>query len=140
MARNYARVQAVDTGGNPHFQCPPPFKAYATYAPDTSGVSSVITLNDNTSVVEVAAQGTAAVIRWIPTTETAAVSPFASVISSTIAANFDNVVPANSMRRFVVPREVMGTSSLVGINITEGLYRRLAIKNTGIGSVLTIEV
>ncbi len=86
--------------------------------------------------------GQAAVVRWVPTTETAAVSPFASVISIAGAtANFDNIVPVGQVRRFTVPieRYVNSMASVQGANRDLGLYQRVAIKSTGVGSVLTAE-
>lgn len=120
---------------------PTPYKALQTRARETaatSGVSSVITLNDNTTVLEVAAGGGPAYLRWIPTTETAAVAPFASVILAAATANFDNVIPTNTVRRFAVPIEsFVAQTSVVGLNKQYGLYNRVAI--IGVASVATIE-
>lgn len=86
-------------------------------------LSSVVTFNDNVTQIEVAAVGGAgAAIRWIATSDTQA-----SVISSGLGANFHHIVGANTVRKFVVPRETVGTASNVGVNIKEGLYRRVAV-------------
>lgn len=108
-------------------QFPAPIKAKAVYT-GTVTVSSVVTLTDNTTTLEVGAIGGGGLaIRWIPATETAAVSPFGSVIASGVGANFDHFIPANNIRRFVVPIENIGApTSIVGVNKQLGLYNRVA--------------
>lgn len=143
MARNYAKGIPVGDNGNPFFLSPPEVKAIEQYVGENGTASSVITLTDQTSAVEVAAGAATVVIRWVPRTETAGVSPFGSVIAiAGTTANYDHVVPANTVRRFVVPQEVtpsQGTSSMVGDNTAYGLFQRMAVKTQGIGSVLTSE-
>lgn len=95
-------------------------------------VSSVITFNDSTVELEVTALGFAAALKWIPTTDTQA-----SVVTAAGTANYDHIIPPNMMRRFVIPPERAGITSIAGANIMNGLYNRYAIKSTGIGSVLT---
>lgn len=136
MAGNYAKAIPRDNGNSPLQEFPTPFKAQARYYRDSAAVSSVITLTDNTTIVEVGTGGaTGALLRWVPATETAGVNPFASVLTT----NYDNFIPANSLRRFVVPKESQGVTSIVGINVQNGLYKRVAIMNVGAGSVLTAE-
>lgn len=123
---------------------PAPLKAKARYNDETNaGISSVISLSHDTTVVEVYAGGSAAAIRWIPTTETAGVTPFASVITlEGTTANYDHVVPVNTLRRFVVPIETAVTNpeSVQGVNRLNGLYQRVAVKTFAVvGSVLTTE-
>ena len=143
MARNYALGQPVGNNNVPEYLCPPAIKAVARYVDENGTASSVISLSDNTTAIEIGTGGTAAVMRWVPVTETAAVSPFASVIAiAGTTANFDHEIPANAVRRFVVPQEVaanQGYSSMVGTNRAEGLYQRVAIKTQGIASVLLTE-
>src|SRR3990167_1476730 len=127
---NYASKIPIDKGGVPVDGLPAPLTAKAIYKA-TAVASSVITLTDNTTVLEVGAKvgGTNSggiVIKWIRTTDTVA-----SVISSTIVApssvaNFDHLIPSGQIRRFVVPKETGGVNSVVGINIQEGLYNRVA--------------
>ncbi len=138
---NYAKALPRDRGGETMQNHPAPFKALATYGGENSSASSVITLTDNTTAIEVDAQGGSCVVRWVPATETAAVSPFASVISiAGGTANFDHVVPVGTVRRFVVPQELgMVQSSVVGANVQNGLYKRVAVKSIGVASVLTTE-
>lgn len=119
-----------------------PLKAIARYTSENATVSSVITLTENTTVVEVTAQGVPAVIRWIATSDTEA-----SVIGiAGGTSNYDHVVPVNSARRFVVPIESQANvatgatiTSMVGANREFGLFRRVAWKSQGIGSVLMTE-
>ena len=112
-----------------------PFKAVATLVSDNATASSVITLNDNTTTVEIAATGAGAVIRWIATTDTAA-----SVISTAGTANFDNYIPPNYFRRFAVPIEsFVPQTSVVGLNKQYGLYNRIAVKSVGAASVITTQ-
>lgn len=128
-----------DGTGTEMQEFPTPFKAIITRARDAATASSVITLNPNTSTIEVTSTGGAAFIRWVPITETAAISPFASVISdSSLAVNFDNSVAPNTVRRFAVPIEsFVAQSSIVGLNRQYGLYQRVAI--IGVASVASTE-
>lgn len=119
-----------------------PFKAIARYATDNASASSVITLNESTTTVEVAILGGTTIsgaIRWVPRTETAGVSPFASVIASTAAANFDHAVPGNEYRRFVVPVEQQGINGPASNSSMFGTYTRIAVKANGPASVLVTE-
>lgn len=115
------------------------------YTNENGVASSVITVTPDTTTIEITANGGAAVMRWVPRGETAAVSPFASVLGPAGAtANYDHVIPANTMRRFAIPIEVQYAvpSSMVGSNIENGLYQRVAIKSAallGLSSVLVSE-
>jgi hypothetical protein len=94
-----------------------PFPAVARYRADTTA-SSVVTLTDNTTTLEVGASGGSGVlIRWVASTDTQA---------SVTGSNYDNFVPANMVRRFAVPQEKAGVSSIVGANVQNGLYKRVA--------------
>lgn len=115
---------------------PAPVLALARYASENSTASSVISVSHDTTALEVAAVGGAAVVRWIGTADTAA-----SVVSAAAGANFDHVVSSGSVRRFVLPIESQATngSSVVGMNRAAGLYQRVAIKSIGVASVLLSE-
>lgn len=129
---NYAAKLANDSSGEPMQNAPAPIPAKATWAAIVAlGVSSVISLGDRTTVVEVEASGGNGVaIRWVKTSETAGVSPFASVISSGLGlANYDHIVPSGVVRRFVVPIDDsirVNVQSVMGTNGQNGLYKRLA--------------
>lgn len=139
MSLQYAAPIPVDASGQSMQEYPNNEKANTVLASDNATASSVITLNDNTTVIEVAATGGAAAIRWVPPTETAAVAPAASVITAAGTANFDHIVPSNTQRRFVVPVYQLGTSSVVGANVKNGLYSRVAVKSVGVSSVATMQ-
>lgn len=134
MSTNYAKRQPLDANGNVYTNSPPPFLALQRFADEDGSVSSVITLNDSTTVIEVEAVTSAALVKWIATSDTQA-----SVVSTQANANYDVIVPAGTLRRLVVPQETAGTASIVGAGVQAGTYRRVAYKNMGTGSVLTAE-
>jgi hypothetical protein len=138
MALNYTKPLATDTQGNDLQDFGIPFKAIARYATNNPTASSVITLNDNTTSVDVYAAGQSVAIRWVPATETASVSPFASVITGGTTPNFDYVVPQNYYRRFVVPIETQGVNSIVGLGVQAGTYRRLAVISAATASSILV--
>ena len=130
MSQQYAVKLPSDTTGTPMQDYPSAVKAKATWR-QTVLASSVINLNDNTTVLEVGAFGGQGVVfRWVPSTEIASVVPAASVIASGLGvANFDHYVAQDQLRRFVVPIEVVPTSSSIsngGNNSRNGLYSRVA--------------
>lgn len=135
---NYAKGLPFDRNSIPMQEFPAPYLANARYASDNATASSVISVNANTSTIEVAAIGGAAVLKWIPTTST---NP--SVISAAGTENFDHVISSGMLRRFVIPKESGGQStgagSVVGVGATNGLYQRVAIKSVGVASVLLSE-
>jgi len=134
MANDYMRPLP---GGAPMSEFPSALKAKARYTNENNTASSVITVSQDTVQLEVAAVGQAAAIRWIATSDTEA-----SIITIAGAtSNYDHVIPASTVRRFVIPIESqgLGQGSMVGVNRLNGLYRRVAIKSSGIGSVLVAE-
>ena len=134
---NYARNLPRDTGGAAMQEFPAPYVANARIVSTNAVASSVISLNPNTTTLEVGTfGGQGAVLKWIPRTDTSS----ASVISSGAGANFDHFVPTTCVRRFVVPREVAGQP--VGqAGSVNGLYVRVAVINAGIvaSSILVAE-
>lgn len=119
---SYPKPLPVDSNRNPLQENPSPVLSQQSFQKGGE-LSSVITFNDNVTQIEVAAIGGAGVaIKWIPTSDTQA-----SVIGSGLGANFTHVVPANTVRKFVVPRETNTVASIVGVNIQQGLYRRVAV-------------
>ncbi len=142
MSTNYSKQQARDKQGDVIPNSPPPYTALNRYTSENATASSVISVGHDTTAIEVAAISGSAAIRWIPITETAAVSPFASVITIAGAtSNYDHVIPTGTVRRFVIPQETQGTGnqSVMGINRVAGLYQRVAVKTFGIASVMTSE-
>lgn len=139
---NYPKSLPKDQSGASMQEYPAPFLSTARSQRDNAVASSVLVLNQNSGALEVGTSGgQGLVIRWIPLTETASVSPFSSVIASGVAANFDHFVPPNNYRRFVIPRETYGQTASGQIGSMNGLYQRVAIVNAGTtaSSVLTSE-
>lgn len=140
MSRNYAKGNPVGDSQFPIYDCPPAIKAISQSVSENATASSVLTLTQNTTAIEIAAGGTPIVMRWVATSDTQA-----SVvgIASVGATNFDHAIPANTFRRFVIPIEsqvnVAGSSSMMGLNRANGLYQRVAFKTQGIASVLLTE-
>lgn len=131
---NYAAPLPNDRNNNAMQNMPAPKPALARYINENGSSSSVLTFNDNTTVIEIAANGGPAIMKWIPTTDTSG-----SVFGSVLGANYDHVVSKDTVRRFVIPRESQGVASIVGANIQNGLYRRVAVRSMGVSSVMTAE-
>lgn len=133
--QNVYKNLPVDKFNAPMQELPAPFLSQTRYTSENATASSVITVTDNTTSLEVAAIGVAAALRWVTTADTQA-----SIITVAGAtANYDHVIPAGTYRRFAIPVESMPQASIVGANKLNGLYNRVAIKSMGIGSVLTSE-
>ena len=146
MATNSYKQLPQDKMGQTMTEFAAPFISNARYTNENAVASSVITVNDKTTTIEVTANGGAAILRWVPRTETAGVGAAGSVIGIAGAtANYDHVIPSNTMRRFAIPIEVStgnAPSSMMGANSLNGLYQRFAIKSAallGLSSVLTSE-
>lgn len=133
MAR-YANNIPNDAAGNDIQGAAMLIPAIVRTTSENAVVSSVITVNDNTTDLEVSPIGVTAVVKWITRSDTTA-----SVITAAGSENYDVVIPSGMVRRLVIPRETIGTSSIVGANIANGLYNRYAIKTTAIGSVFTTQ-
>lgn len=139
MSANYAKQLVIDKNGSPYQNSPPAASAISRYVSENAAASSVITVTPDTTAVEIATGGTTAVVRWVATSDTQG-----SVVAIAGAtANFDHLIPSNSFRRFVIPVDTTATyppnNSMVGANIANQLYRRVAIKSQGVGSVLLSE-
>lgn len=90
--------------------------------------SSVITLSSMTTVVGMSAIGGTIIGKW--------------GVASVTSNNFDVMVSPNTgTQMFVVPVSVMGTGSIVGANVQNGLYPAISVKQatSSIATVLTIE-
>ncbi len=134
----WAAGPPIGNNGDAMQEFPDPKVAFARYGAST-GASSVITLTDNTTVVDVMVSGGGGVVlKWIPITDTAG-----SVVGAGAGQNFDHAVPANWRQRFVVPIESMGvgSASIVGVGPKYGLYKRLAYVGVGasVSSILVAE-
>lgn len=141
MAKNYSIGTPVGNNMMPIYGSPGPVKAIAQYVGENATTSSVITLTQNTSQIEISANSAPVYMRWVYQTDgTGAATSVIAIAGST--ANFDHAIPANTVRRFVVPIEVspnQGYSSMQGTNRNEGLFQRVAYKTAGIASVAVSE-
>lgn len=142
---NYAKILPRDAGGEPLQEFPTPYVALTRTNKENASASSVFGLSHNTTVVEVAAIGGPAAIKWIATSDTTASVYTSSTIAGAAGAqiNFDNIIGTGTVRRFVVPKESsnVAANSVVGVNRREGLYQRIAVKSASdtTSSVLTTE-
>lgn len=137
MSTNNVKSVPRDKGGEALQEFPPVALAQNQTTSENASVSSVITVTDNTVSLEVSAIGSAAAIRWVPRTDTQG-----SVITIAGAtSNYTHVVQSGQTRKFAIPQEIAGASqgSVVGINLQAGLYKRVAYKSMGVGSVLSVE-
>ena len=141
MSRTYAAGSPMGNNGIPFFgaDSPAPFRSTARYVSENGNTSSVISLTHDTTAIEIGTGATAAAMRWVTTADTQA-----SVVAiAGTTANFDHMIPANTVRRFVVPIEAInnaaGYGSAVGANREFGLFQRVAWKTQGIASVLLTE-
>lgn len=136
--KNPYTEQSHDKSGEAMPEFALPKTAASTIGSENAAVSSVITLTDNTTTVEVGAFGTGAVVKWITIGDTES-----SVVSAGAGGgNYDVIIPLNYIRRLPVPMEVTPTASSLsggGANSANGLYKRLAYKTLGIGSILTVQ-
>jgi len=143
MAADYAAGKPVGRNAVPFYDSPPAVKAIARYGTFNGTNSSVITVTNNTTAIEIAAQGTAAAMRWVWVTDGTGANT--SVIAAAGATdNYDHIIPEGQVRRFIVPIEtgpygVSPNASAVGVNVENGLFRRVAYKSIGVGSVMTTE-
>lgn len=129
---------ANDKNGNELQEFAVPYPAIQVNNSENNTLSSLITLNDNTTSLEIHAVGGAAVIKWI-TASTIAGLGNTSVVSAAATANFDGMIPSNYFRRFVPPQATIGVNSIVGLNKQAGLYPAVAVKSVGIASVTTLQ-
>ena len=135
MSQPYAKQLPNDRNQTALQDYPPARLAVKVDLSENNAVSSIISLTSNTTNLEIGAAGSGAVLKWIATTDTTA-----SVISAAgSTANFDHFIPANTVRKFVVPVESQGLSSVVGLQAQAGLYARIAVKSVGAASVLTTQ-
>ena len=135
--QNYAVPLPQDKNNLPLQEYPSARRALARYIKENGTTSSVVSLTHDTTTLEVAAVGGTAALRWVTTADTEA----SIVTIAGATSNFDHVIGTGTVRRFVVPREVQGSSqaSVQGVNRGEGLFQRVAFKTIGIASVMLAE-
>jgi hypothetical protein len=137
MSKNYPAGKPMGNNSVPMYDSPPAFKAISRFLRENAVASSVVTLTHNTTAIEITTQTAPTLIRWIATGDTEA-----SVFGNASIMTFDHVIPAATNKRFVVPVEIQYTGvpgSMVGANIGNGLFRRVAYVTQGIASVALAE-
>lgn len=127
---NYARGVPVGNNQVPFnsLGIPPTVKAIDRVASANDSTSSLIGLTANTTSIEIVAGTIPAIMRWVPATEAS---------GSVSGTSFDHAIPSGGMRRFVVPIEVnnaQGYSSMVGLNVENGLFKQIAVQGHGGGN------
>ena len=125
----------------PFFDSPPAIKAIATTIKDvTATVSSVLVINVNATAIEVAATGGPAYIKWLSQATVDSSVATTSVITTGAAASFDHVVPAATVRRFIIPIsiQVVGATSIQAANPDNGLFTHVAMTGGTGASVIAI--
>lgn len=140
MAVNYAKQLPQDRNNAIMVNSLPPFPALQSTLRESGALSSVSTLNANTTAVLVTAMTGGVAIRWAANQNT-------SVFASVGGVAYDATLAPNESRLFAVPRQTAGTAnwnanqnpSITGLNISEGLYGGIATRSLGVGSVLLTE-
>lgn len=124
--QGYADPQPVDRFGN--IVRTEQSSSDVAYTTNTSGalLSSIIALDGRATVLEVVTGNGPAGIKW-----------FGSVIGSNninpsiLTTNYDNAIPANTIRRFVIPQSVIGIANIGsvigGFGTQNGLYTQVAV-------------
>jgi len=134
MVNPYRSLPRAGAGSEAFQEFPAPILAKQRFSSENATNSSVVSFTDNTVQLEIAAVGAGAAIKWIASTDTQA-----SIITAAGTANYDHVIAANTVRRFAIPQETNGTPSIVGAGVQNGLYRRVAWRSLGVGSIMSSE-
>ncbi len=136
--RNYAKgVPVGDNNLQFTTDSPPAVAAIGTTVRDTATTtSSILVFNQNTTAIEVSAAGGPAFIKWLTQSVVDSSVAGTSIVATGATANFDHVIPNESVRRFVIPIATIPTSqtSLMGANRANGLYPNMAY----VGAVTSI--
>ena len=139
--KNYAKGKPLGNNQVPFYDSPPAETALATTVRDSAATSSILALTEDTTAVEVTATGGTAFVKWLTQTTVDSSVAGTSVISTPGTANFDHAVPADTVRRLVIPiaqgNYSRGAGSMVGANVENGLYSHIAYR--GVASVAVIE-
>lgn len=149
MSNSYAPGTPLGNKGEIKIGYPPAKAALASSTHETAGVSSILLLGHNTTEIHVAvvgsvngALGSGAAGKWLTQAIVDSSVAGTSVLTGVATANFDFIVPAGTVRTFVVPQatNVANNGSIMGVNRSEGLYPAVAFKLlAGSGSVLTMQ-
>lgn len=126
---------------------PPAKVALASWNRENGSASSILLLGHNSTEVEIAPiANTGSILgmagKWLTQATVDSSVAGTSVITAAGTANYDFVVPGNTVRRFVVPiaTNVQSSGSIMGVNRLYGLYPALAVKTlSGNASILVAE-
>ncbi len=139
---SYAPVTPRDRQSEPKQGYPPATIALATSNKENASASSILLLNDNCSEIEVAVTGNTAG-KWLSQTViNSSVAGTSVITGAALTPNFDFMIGANTVRRFVVPivTQVTNMSSVSGVQGQYGLAAGVAFKTfVGNTSVLTVQ-
>lgn len=126
MANSYAREQPVDRFNN-QVRAEQASAAAPAYATNVSGalLSSMIALDGRSTVLEVTTGNGPAGIKWW-----GSVVGSANIHPSMTTTNFDNAIPPNSIRRFVIPQSIAGIANIGSIVGGEGAKNGLYFQVT----------
>lgn len=128
--------QPIDRNGNQIE--PEQAVAFPAITQATSGalVSSMVVLDGRATTVEIATTGGAAGLKWW-----GSVIGSDNIHPSMTTSNYDNVIPANWIRRFAIPQSVIGVAtvgSIVGgYGKQNGLYHQFTVIPLGAGALAT---
>jgi len=144
MSLNYAKGTPVGNNQIPFVGTPPPVTTLATTVRDSgTTASSILILNNNTTAIEVMPTGGPAFVKWLTQTVVDSSVAGTSVIATGATANFDAMVAANTVRRFVVPVATNITPNSYGVqqgaNLANGLYSHIAYRGTVTSIIGVIE-
>ena len=140
MAVNTSKQLPQDRNNAVMVNSTPAFQALQATVRESGAASSVTSLNTGTTTVLVTAVGAAAAIKWAGNQAT-------SVFASVGGMSYDATLAANESRLFAVPRSVAAIAnwsgvqnpSMVGMNVSEGLFPGIATRSFPTGSVLLTE-
>lgn len=146
---NYAPITPADKGNYPKTGYPPAKIALAANTQENATTSSILLLTHDTTELEIAvvgsingAFGAGIAGKWLTQAVVDSSVAGTSVITGVNVGNYDFVVQAGALRRFVVPIATFKQSSgsIQGVNREYGLYPAVALKMlAGSGSVLTMQ-
>lgn len=145
MSLNYSKGKPVGNNNVPHFDSPPAVAAIGTTVRDgTTTTSSILILTQNTTAIEVSPTGGPAFIKWLSQATVDSSVAGTSVLATGATANYDHIIPAATVRRFVVPvnsatNQTIGATatSYVGANVENGLYSHIAYRGT-VTSIISV--
>jgi hypothetical protein len=128
MASNYPHILPKDQSGETMQNYPAATVAVGRTTAIPPAASSVITLGDTTTTIEIAALNGAVAMRWLPSSIISGLGNTSVIAIAGATSNYDHIIPINTTRRFVVPiQKVPDHNSVMGANGANGLFNSLAV-------------